>query len=228
MSRERIPSLPDIPLFFGNGQSSLTKLVSSDSPLQLTEDEVAGLAAFTLKIFTDVFSKEYEAKPEEIPYFVAPCLQNHSDIFAGKQPEVDWPVVKLVQENDSLPWENAPDDFFNDKFVTDLFDGSRKLVIKGINKSLRPSDPTPAGVPEPKCRSYRFVDQTIKEYSNSLWLKARKRATWRDDQPVINAELLSLRRNLLDEFQVDEDVNNECFVILEPLQVSPVCYVDAS
>lgn len=223
LSRERIPDLPDISLFFGNGQSSLTKLISTESPLQLTEDEVDGLAAFTLKIFLDVFSKEYEAKPEDIPYFLAPCAQSHGEILStSSQITVDWPTVTLVQENESLSWENAPDDFFNDKFVTDYCDGSRKLIIKGINKSLRPSDPTPAGVPEPKCRSYRFVEQTIKEYSNSLWLKARKRAKWKDDQPVMNAELLSLRRNYLDEFQVDEDIDNECFVILEPLQVSPV------
>lgn len=222
MSRQRIPDLPDIPLFFGNGQSSLTKLISHSSPVQLSEDEIEGLAKFTLKIFTDVFSKEYEAKPEQLPYFLAPCNQTHESIISGSSPQIAWPAVKLVQENEYLTWENQPDDFFHDKFVTDLFDGSRKLFLKGVNKSLRPSDPTPEGVPKHKGRAYFLGEPIIKEYSNSLWLNARKKSTWREDQPVMNAELLSLRRNLLDEFQVDEDVDNDCFVILEPLRISSV------
>ncbi|CAM1503201.1 Fc.00g079770.m01.CDS01 [Cosmosporella sp. VM-42] len=222
LSRKRIPEVPDIPLFFGNSQSSLAKLISSNSPLKMTEDEVDGLTIFTLKVFDDVFSKEYEANPEELPYFLAPCVQEHNAVASGTLAHIDWPTITIVRENESLAWEDGPESFFHDKFVTDRNDGSRKLTINGIEKSLRPSDPTPEGVPKHKSHAYRSVEQTIKEYSNSLWLKARKRATWRDDQPVVKAELLSLRRNLLDEFQVDEDINNECFVILEPLRVSPL------
>ena len=108
------------------------------------------------------------------------------------------------------------------KLVTDPYDGGRKLIIKGVDESKRPSDPTPEGVPESRSRAYRSVEPTIKEYSNSLYQKSRQKVQWREDQPVVKAELLSLRRNLLDEFQVDEEVNKDCFVILEPLKVSPV------
>ncbi|KAH7134611.1 hypothetical protein B0J13DRAFT_450366 [Dactylonectria estremocensis] len=222
LSRQRIPQLPNVPLFLGNGQSSLAKLVACEQPVALTAEDVERLANFTLKVFEDVFSKEYDAQAQDIPYFLAPCVEDHVEVLKAGQAQIDWPVVKTVQENEKLDWENASEEFFHDKFVTDPNSGSRKLVIHGINKSLRPSDPTPENVPENKCRGYRLVEQNIKEYSNSLWLKSRQKAQWRDDQPVVNAELLSLRRNLLDEFQVDEDANNNCFIILEPLRVSPL------
>ncbi|KAH7146308.1 hypothetical protein EDB81DRAFT_794834 [Dactylonectria macrodidyma] len=222
LSRQKIPQLPDVPLFLGNGQSSHAKLVAYEQPVKLTAENVQGLANFTLKVFEDVFSKEYDAKAQDIPYFLAPCVENHGEVLKNGHAQIDWPVVKTVTENEKLEWENASEDFFYDKFVTDPHSGSRKLVIHGINKSLRPTDPTPDNVPENKCRGYRMVEQNIKQYSNSLWLKSRQRAQWRDDQPVVNAELLSLRRNLLDEFQVDEDINNNCFIILEPLHVSPL------
>ncbi|KAM5342334.1 hypothetical protein ACJ41O_013300 [Fusarium nematophilum] len=213
LSRKKLPELPGIPLFFGNGRASVATLTGSDA-LGLTRGQVEGLAKFTIKIFADVFSKEYDATSGQLPYFLAP--------FGSDEALIDWDVVDIVRDNDTLDWENAPNEFFVNKFVTDPFDGSRKIIIKGVDPSKRPSDPTPQGVPEPKCRAYRSVEHTIKEYSNSLFLKSRQKIQWREDQPVVKAEVLSLRRNLLDEFQVDEEANTDCFLILEPLRVSPL------
>jgi endoribonuclease Dicer len=220
LSRGKLPMLPGIPLFFGNGRSSVVKLIVSESPLELSSWEVEGILQFTLKVFGDVFSKEFNAGTDQIPYFLAPCAGVQSS--APTEARIDWETVEIVKNIESLTWGGAPDEFFVNKFVTDPLDGGRKLIIKGIDKSKKPSDPTPEGVPEPRSRSYRSVQPTIKEYSNSLFLNSRRKAQWRDDQPVVKAELLSLRRNLLDEFQVDEDLNKDCFVILEPLRVSPV------
>ncbi|KAF5005885.1 hypothetical protein FDECE_7698 [Fusarium decemcellulare] len=220
LSRAKLPELPGIPLFFGNGRSSVVKLATSETPLELNEKELEGIFRFTIKVFEDVFSKEYDAGSEQFPYFLAPCADAQGS--AETQVRIDWEAVEVARTNDYLAWENAPDEFFVDKFVIDPMDGGRKLVIKGIDKSKKPSDPTPEGVPESRSRSYRSVEPTIKEYSNSLFLNSRRKVQWRDDQPVVKAELLSLRRNLLDEFQVDEEINKDCFVILEPLRVSPI------
>ncbi|KAF4979425.1 hypothetical protein FZEAL_4368 [Fusarium zealandicum] len=220
LSRKRLPELPSIPLFFGNGRTSVAKLTVSNDAVPLTSQEIEGLTKFTLKIFADVFSKEYDAQCDQLPYFLAPCVDDQGSPDATGQ--IDWDVVETVRNNDALSWESAPKEFFVDKFVIDPLDGGRKLVIKGIDESKRPSDPTPEGVPKSRSQAYRVAEQTIKEYSNSLYQKSRLRAQWREDQPVVKAELLSLRRNLLDEFQVDEEINKDCFVILEPLRVSPL------
>ncbi|KAM0549771.1 hypothetical protein ACHAPJ_009210 [Fusarium lateritium] len=220
LSRKRLPKLPGIPLFFGNGRSSIVQLTPSQEPVRLTAMEIDGLAQFTLRVFTDVFSKEYDATCDQFPYLLAPFADNPTS--AETQSHIDWDTVSLVKDNETLNWENAPQEFFMNKLVTDPYDGGRKLIIKGVDESKRPSDPTPEGVPESRSRAYRSVEPTIKEYSNSLYQKSRQKVQWREDQPVVKAELLSLRRNLLDEFQVDEEVNKDCFVILEPLKVSPL------
>ncbi|KAF7560238.1 hypothetical protein G7046_g3900 [Stylonectria norvegica] len=225
LSRQEFPDLPPIQLFFGNGKTSSAVLISSHDSVKLTENQVGRLATFTMTIFADVFSKEYDANVREIPYFLAPCAQSHCEVLQRAAAQIDWPIVDLVHENGNLSWENASKLFFYDKFVIDPWDGSRKFITHGIDQALRPSDPTPEGVPEPRRRSYRLGAQNIKEYSNSLWAKARNRTVLREDQPVVRAELLSLRRNLLDEFQIDEDRNNTCYIILEFLRVSPVSFL---
>ncbi|KAI5464989.1 hypothetical protein BGZ63DRAFT_440387 [Mariannaea sp. PMI_226] len=222
LSRQRLSQVPEIPLYFGNGQSSLARCNVLANPLKITGAEFAALAHFTLRTFFDVFSKEFETDHRELPYFLAPCIQSHSQVVGGGQAELDWASVNLVKETDTLDWVSAPEEFFSNRLVIDPWDGSRRFYINGINQSLKPSDPTPKGVPEPRSRAYRQTEKTVKDYSNSLFLKSRKRVVWRDDQPVVNAELLSLRRNLLDEHQVDEEMNNQCFIILEPLEVSPL------
>lgn len=222
LTRQRLPPVPDIPLFFGSGHSSLLRPVSTDRPLSLTPDQLEGIRSFTLKVFEDIFSKEYEAQCSDMPYFFAPSDETHERIIATREVHIQWALVQEIQQHDSLSWEGRPAEFFHDKLVIDPLEGSRKLVIHGINPDLTPGDRVPADAPLPKSRSYRSVEPTVKEYSNSLYLKARQRAQWKDDQPVVNAELLSLRRNFLDQFAVDEATNSNCCIILEPLKISPV------
>ncbi|KAH7324737.1 hypothetical protein B0I35DRAFT_349113 [Stachybotrys elegans] len=224
LTRTALPTLPGIPLYFNNGESTTARPISSSTPVRVTSQDLDRLAKFTLKVFQDVFSKEFEAKPTDLPYFFAPCSNSHAEILSGHTLQLDWDLIDLVQEQDYLEWKGAEEDFFKGKFVIDPHDGSRKIIIHGVNRDLRPSDPTPKGVPEPKCRAYRFGPPIIKEYSSSLWLAARKRCQWSDDQPVINAELLSLRRDFLDEDSAgrESQASRTCYIILEPLRVSPI------
>ncbi|KAL7957438.1 hypothetical protein V8C34DRAFT_325108 [Trichoderma compactum] len=219
LTRKPLPDIPSTPLFFGGGRTSVVRLSNSQTSFEVLLHEIEALASFTLRLFTDVFSKEYDAKSHEIPYFLAPSKLSPG---GDKAAEIDWAAVQYAHENEKLRWQDAPSEFFKDKLATDPWDGSRKFILHGINEELKPSDPTPKGVPQPKNLGYRKVEQTIKEYSNSLSIKSRKRMNWRDDQPVVNAELLPIRRNFLDEFFVEEESGGTCYVILEPLCVSPI------
>ncbi|KAM6478310.1 hypothetical protein HDV62DRAFT_400793 [Trichoderma sp. SZMC 28011] len=219
LTRKPLPDIPSTPLFFGGGRTSVVRLSNSKTSFEVLPHEIKALASFTLRLFTDVFSKEYDAKSHEIPYFLAPSKLSSG---GGKVAEIDWEAVQYAHGKDKLQWEDAPREFFKDKLATDPWDGSRKFILHGINEELKPSDPTPKGVPQPKSLGYRKVEQNIKEYSNSLSIKSRKRMNWRDDQPVVNAELLPIRRNFLDEFFVEEEGDGACYIILEPLCVSPI------
>lgn len=135
---------------------------------------------------------------------------------------IDWETVTKVSHSEQPDWRGAPEDFFHDKLVMDPWDGSRKFIIHGINKALRPSDPVPEGAPMPKSRAYRQVEPNIKEYSNSLTIHSRRRQTWDENQPVVDATLLPIRRNFLDEYTAEDNQELRCCIILEPMRVSKV------
>lgn len=216
LTRCPLPSLKPTLLYFDKGSTSAVRLLPSQVPLKVSPDQVHALTDFTLTVFADVFSKEYDAGPEEIPYFMAPASMADGSIC------VDWELLRELAHSEPASWRDAPDDFFDNKLVMDPWDGSRKFILHGVNKQLKPHDPVPPGAPLPKSRSYRLSDKTIAQYSNSLTNKSRGRHQWSDDQPVVNAELLPLRRNFLDEYSVEETQDMRCWLILEPLSISKV------
>ncbi|KAJ6445005.1 RNase3 domain-containingprotein [Purpureocillium lavendulum] len=223
LTRQPLPYIEPMLLYFDHGQTSLARLVSSSKkPLRLSLDEVHDLTAFTLAIFSDVFSKDYNAQPTDMPYFMAPCARSQMDDGSTffDPIRIDWETVTTVAHSESPSWRGASDEFFHNKLAIDPWDGSRKFITHGINKALKPSDPVPDGAPIPKSRAYRLVEPTIKEYSNSLTIHSRKRQAWDDSQPVVDATLLPIRRNFLDEYTAESNQEMRCCVILEPLRIS--------
>ncbi|RDA96171.1 hypothetical protein CP533_1651, partial [Ophiocordyceps camponoti-saundersi (nom. inval.)] len=210
ITRCPLPQLEPTALYFDQGRTTTARLGSS-SPLRLSQDEAEALTRFTLAIFKDVFSKEYVATAEDMPYLLAPV--------ADGPRRVDWEAAALAGA-EAPDWSGKPDDFFEHKLVIDPWDGSRKFILHGVDKSLKPSDRVPDGVPEPKSRSYRDTDKSVKQYSNSLSRESRRRQVWREDQPVVKAELLSVRRNFLVENEQEEKRDMRCWIILEPLRLS--------
>ncbi|KAF0329177.1 RNase3 domain protein [Colletotrichum asianum] len=227
VTREMLPDLPPIPLFFGNDQQSDVYPVSLPTPIRVSAEDSEVLKEFTLRIFKDVFSKQFEAPITDVPYFLAPATVYHSAKLSEVDDPaslIDWEHLRSTQGKEFLDWDaTTPDDFFRDKLVTDPYAGSRKLYLRGVRKDMKPLDMVPDGVPDPGHRSWRDanVEKNITEYSVSLWAKSRKKFTWRQDQPVIEAEVVSLRRNLLDDFiETTTEESRICYVILQPLRVS--------
>lgn len=227
LTRDRLPDLPSVPLFFGNEQQTEAFAVSLPTPIQVSEDDSELLKIFTFRVFKDMFSKEYEATTSDVPYFLAPTTKCHSsNIYeANTTSLIDWDHLRSTRDEEYLGWdENTTDEFFRDKLVIDPYAGSRKFYLRGVRKDLKPMDPVPEGVPDPGHRPWRdsAVEKNIKEYSVSLWMKSRLKRKWRDDQPVVEAEVVSLRRNLLDDFVEATEDSRICYIILEPLRVSTV------
>ncbi|ATZ56090.1 BcdcL1 [Botrytis cinerea B05.10] len=233
LTRSPLPDLPEFVLHFGAGRNSPTSCVPLASSITLEKNKLDQVNMFTLCLFQDVFSKAYKSDPDSMPYFLVPinCLNAIVD-WKSQNPMsiIDWETVEYVQDFENKqadkpwehkPWLGKPDDYFKDKFITDPFDGSRKLWSVGITKEYRPLDPVPPNTAPRK--GARKNNSNIMEYSCSLWAKARAKRTFDEEQPVIEATYISLRRNLLDEFDGGElETSKKCFIILEPLKVSPL------
>ncbi|QSZ34569.1 hypothetical protein DSL72_006163 [Monilinia vaccinii-corymbosi] len=233
LTRSPLPDLPQFVLHFGGGRNSPVSCVPLASSIELGETTLDQVNVFTLCLFEDVFSKAYKSDPDSMPYFFVPINPPaHISDWKVHNPMsmIDWQAIKYVQDFEAKqadkpwehkPWLGKPDEYFKDKFITDPFDGSRKLWSVGITKEFKPLDPVPPNTAPRK--GTRKNNSNIMEYSCSLWAKARTRRTFDTEQPVIEATYISLRRNLLDEFDGTEvETPKKCFVILEPLKVSPL------
>lgn len=229
LTRGPIAQISDFPLFFGTKRASHVHCVPIPNPLRADEDTAQRLTAFTLRIFHDVFSKEYDASPDQLPYFFAPTSHDHDFDFLSVQEVgsiIDWTAIDFARQHERLEYTfQEPDEFFQDKFVSDPWDGARKLFLRRRRYDLKPTDPVPEGIVPPRHRAWKTTckDHNIINYSVSLWSKSREKISFNGNQPVVEAELLPIRRNLLDDNVSDEDQEpKKCFVILEPMRISPL------
>ncbi|KAK3390423.1 hypothetical protein B0H63DRAFT_410308 [Podospora didyma] len=226
LSRQPLPQICQFPLYFGTNRFSNVSCVSVPGSVKLSQGKLVNLlTTFTLRIFLDIFSKEYEATPAELPYFLGPTSKDHAFDFASVTDGstiLDWKTLEIVYENDKINYDfDKPDEFFKAKFVTDLWDGSRKFFLNCRRHDLKPTDAVPEGVVAPSHKAWKTANHDIMNYSNSLWSRSRSRHLFQEEQPVVEAELLPMRRNLLDETIADEDNKSQkCFLILEPLKIS--------
>jgi endoribonuclease Dicer len=221
LTRSALPQFPEIPLFFGQGRQSHVISRPLSRAIQLEKSMLDMINGFTLRIFDDVFSKEYITDLAKTPYFLVPIK---TSTLATDSPSnlVAWDILIHVQANVELHWDDStPDIFFEDRYIVDLYDGSRKLWSKKVTYDYKPLDPVPPNT-APRTGTRKNNDN-IMEYSCSLWSKARSYRTFREDQPVIEAEYIPLRRNLLDDGDfVESEAPRKCYIILEPLKISAV------
>ncbi|RYP10235.1 hypothetical protein DL764_000727 [Monosporascus ibericus] len=229
LTREPLPNVAKFPLFFGNKRTSEVECIPLSSVMNTSPDEVDALNAFTLRVFNDVFSKEYKSEPEKMPYFLAPLLRTHEFEFTkgGITPRelIDWICISSVQgATDGIEWQGQPNHILKNKFVTDPHDGSRKFFTTGRCGDWKPTDPQLPTAPKGQVnrKATREAPKDIWNYSVSLWSKSRAKIPVRHDLPVIEVEFIPLRRNLLDEFEKVENVNLKCYIVLETMKLSPL------
>ncbi|KAI1300586.1 hypothetical protein F5Y03DRAFT_363829 [Xylaria venustula] len=221
LTRKPLVQIAAFPIYFGNQQTSAVECLPLPSSIDCDPTDIDGLAHFTLRIFKDVFSKEYAHEIEKMPYLFAPLIYTHDSKYlaVADNPReiINWDCILEVQNGPGhIEWGNQPENILDNKFVTDPYNGSRKFYTICRRPDLKPSDPQLPGVPKNRYQD----DKAIDVWSCSLWRKSRDKLTRREDLPVVEAEYVSHRRNLLDKFDTTGDVQRRCFIVLQTLQIS--------
>jgi endoribonuclease Dicer len=231
LTREPLPRLPTFPIYFGDNKTSEVEFVHFTDGIHCRPDDVDGLTHFTLRIFRDVFSKEYAPAPEKMPYFFAPLLFPHGSerlVREDSRKIIDWACIQSIRNTPGdVEWENQPEHVFDNKFVRDPFDGSRKFYTVRRRPDLRSTDAQLPGLPKGQYHkklkreeaSYDIWSSTITLYGNS-----RAKITRREDLSVVEAEYIPLRRNLLDRFTIADDIQPRCFLVFQTLKLSVVSF----
>lgn len=224
LTREALPSLPRFPLFMEDNIQTEVDSVTLSVKLQISPDDLDLLTTFTLRIFEDVFHKIFDRDPQMMPYWLAPASLPDAGSLETDNPRsvLDWEVLRFVQTHEQLEWTaDKPASFLSDRFMFDKWDGRYRYFTFGVEPDMRPSDP-----PAPSMARRRHMG-SIMDYCLSLFKNARAKflATCDWNQPVIRAELVQLRRDLLDKMTEQErqkQENSLYYICPEPVKISAV------
>ncbi|KAL2821630.1 hypothetical protein BJX63DRAFT_442975 [Aspergillus granulosus] len=222
LSREKLFAMPQFTIFLEEEDiETVVHCIHIEEVWKFEVKEVRALTEFTLRVFRDVFQKTYTSDSSNMPYWLAPTnVHSPSGCDRDSAAYIDWETVHHVNDNDELEFlEDAAPSTLCDRFVFDPWNGRCRYFTLAVDESLKPSDPPPAFVPR-----RRHMD-SIMNYSISLSKNSRAKflakCNW--DQPVLRAELVRLRRNMLDKMtDPEKEIATRCYICLEPLRVSAI------
>lgn len=228
LTRQRLPSFPSFPIFLDNDIETTIQTICVESPLAVSSEKVGSLTDFTVSVFRDVFHKTFDTTPEAFPYWLAPG-RSHLNTKTSSPAElpdgmIDWEVLSFVQEHREWKWsEDMDPESLLDRFMYDPWSGKYRYFPLKIDPKLRPSDTPPSYV----ARRRDANMQNIMNFSLSLGKRSRnlflERCNW--DQPVLQVEMVSLRRTFLDKANESEKSERAiCVLCPEAVMLSAVSY----
>ncbi|KAL4937415.1 hypothetical protein BDV06DRAFT_226972 [Aspergillus oleicola] len=219
ITRAKLPVLPGFSIYLEEDDvETVVHPAPVDTTCTFSREELSSATAFTLRVFQDVFNKTYTCEPENMSYWLLPA--NIQNDIVDESSLIDWDTVTLTNDTEELsfPSGTTPDSLC-DRFVLDPWDGRCRFFTLSVDENLKPSDPPPSSVP--RRRHMNDIMNYCISLSKNSRAKFLTKADW--NQPVFRAELVRLRRNMLDKMTDQEkEAATECFVCLEPLKISTI------
>ncbi|KAH8705121.1 putative RNA helicase/RNAse III [Talaromyces proteolyticus] len=221
LTRERLPQFPEFPIYLEDDIETTIRSIPLTKALTISSNRVKLITTFTLRVFRDLYNKTYEQDTTMMPYWLLPAA---TEITMDKTiidplDIIDWEAIQFVYDNDEVPGTASKPEEMVGRFVYDRWDGKYRYFLTKINPTLRPSDPPPSFLP------HRKHMENIMDYGLSLYKKARgiflSSCDW--NQPVFDADLIPLRRNLLEKMtEKERDVERRSVICLEPMVISAI------
>lgn len=222
LTREPLLQIPRFPIFLSTGEQTEVLIASVAVPLTVDEKVVNQLNTYTLRAFKDIWNKTYENDPLKMSWWLAPLkkpLVNEAATIATSEANelIDWESVAAVNEHEEHLWDSTmTEDWLRDRFLVDRWDGGRRFFVKCIVPNLRSSDP----VPSDAVKLDKFSD-TILNYTVRLWKRSREGKIWNCDQPVLLADQMLLRQDLLSPpADKEKSLRTKVYICPEPLKIS--------
>lgn len=219
LTRQPMRDVPNTPLYLEDDIECDVLCTSIEEPIDISSVDLDLLSTFTFSVFRHLFHKIYEKEPEKLSYWIAPASIQYNEAKSSRE-VLDWTLIQTVGKTPHIQWfPGMSPSTFENRFIFDPWDGKHRYFTSKVEPTLKPSDPPIPGMAKRKHMG------SILEYSLSMYGNTRKKhlesCNWL--QPVVKAELLHLRRNLLDKATEKEKEHNEPYYIcLESLSISNV------
>lgn len=220
MTRTHLPDFPAFPLYLQVGQTTNLLSTSISKSVKLVGSSLAELNCFTLRIYKDIFNKEFEDNIPNMSYWLVPIVAHREIRQEEPSPAslIDWQILTDVYKQEELGWDpNKPNDYLENRYMVDKWSGGRRFFSVGVVPDLKPDDPLPDDAAASKER------KSILDFTVTLFKKSRERARWSPNQPVVLADCVPYRLNWLDNFTAKEmGLKSKSYICPEPLLISAV------
>ncbi|CRG84276.1 endoribonuclease Dicer [Talaromyces islandicus] len=230
LTREPLSQFPEFPIYLEDDVETTIITTPLTKTLSVSPIELNLMTGFTLRMFRDLYNKTYEQDITTVPYWVLPASTASESCNGSIEPfdAIDWDSLRFVNDHDEMPRTSLSSEDMVGRFVYDRWNGKYRYFLVGINKTLSPSDPPPSFLPR------RRHMENIMSYGLSLFKNARTNfldtCDWQ--QCVFDAELIPLRRNLLDKMsEAEKKAEDRSVVCLEytvisaiPASVATTCF----
>ncbi|EUC50760.1 hypothetical protein COCMIDRAFT_80904 [Bipolaris oryzae ATCC 44560] len=235
LTRNQLPRLPKFPIYLTDGRPSNIVSRSSMVSLPVSAEMLEIVTVCTLRIYKDIYNKEFEKNVQNMSYWVVPVHPDRASSLSSVttlDQILDMDQLRRVFHEPTWRWtpETKAEDLINRYFV-DPGNGGRRYYSERFAPHLKPQDPVPKGLAR---QGHKFMS-SILDYSDSTWTRSRNILKWNQSQPVLQAEKIPLRRNQLariEEKEKGEFVNLKAYICPEPFQISNLatpfvvmCYV---
>lgn len=221
LTRTPLPNIPPFPLHLQVGKVSQLLCTCISTSLDVGSTKLSELTEFTLRIYYDIFNKRFEVNELQMSYWLAPIVNTWTNSRGYDSPGelIDWTVLARVTQYTDMPWTiDTPHVELIDRYLIDRWTGANRFYALEIKPDLKPSDPVPEGTAKAK-----HMDSIINYTTSHLYKNSKLKVKWEDDQPVILAQKVLHRLNLLDEItEKEKGVNTTAYLCPQPLKISAV------
>lgn len=217
LTHEPLPAFPIFQVFPDSGKSSDVVTIPLTLTLDLDTERLHKLTRFTLRVFKDLFRKSYKEDAKRMSYWLAPATRESKE-----NANVDWAVVEEGCKEGDLRWTRGmPESQLIDKLVFDPNSGGNRCFTTRLARDYQPTDPMPEEYSALQDKKKFHVN--IVNSCSALFGKSRAEQVWDSAQPVLEAERISYRINLLASPEARETVKiSRCLICPEPLLISRV------
>lgn len=218
VTRDPLPIMPTFPLYLEDDIECQVTFQPCTSSLSVTAKLLEALTSFTLQIFLDVFNKDYEFDENRMPYWLAPVSPLVGSLDQTWQ--IDTSTLTRILAKGSQRWEPGQSaDLWSNSFIVDPWSGKYRYFSKAAISGLNPWSAVPTEFP-----NRRLGMNSLVEYSCSIYGHNRSKLLESVDpsQPILAADLLETRLNVLKKRSYDEEKPSEIQICPQTLEISPL------
>jgi endoribonuclease Dicer len=223
LTRSPLPPLPEFPVYLDGNVETKVVFTQYSSSYAVEEAMLLSLRRFTLQVFRDLFNKEYEAEDTQIPYWLAPTKLSPG--ISVPQDLTQFLELDFINDPKPIQWSLGSDPkSWCEQFLIDKWSGKYRYWSSVVLADLTVDSRIPSDVPDRRykgTKAERILEYTLSLYGNS---KLKFLENCDRSQPVLEAELVQIRRNFLDRVDSKEieEYQHWYHVCPEPLAMSKV------